>query len=99
MPRGWKFPIQNENVDYIAPLLPMFSSETPNYITRRGAHFLAIVGRLKPGVDLRTATADLQTIAGATRANNIPIPTPAGPNALSPCNRIWSAMCDRPYSF
>ena len=30
---------------------------------RRGAHFLAIVGRMKPGVDLRTATADLQTIA------------------------------------
>ena len=63
MPRGWKFPIQKENVDYIAPLLPMFSGQTPNYITRRGAHFLPIVGRLKPGVDLRTATADLQTIA------------------------------------
>ena len=63
MPRGWKFPIQKENVDYIAPLLPMFSGQTPNYIMRRGAHFLPVVGRLKPGVDLRTATADLQTIA------------------------------------
>jgi len=30
---------------------------------RRGAHFLPVVGRLKPGVDLKTATADLQTIA------------------------------------
>ena len=63
MPRGWKFPIQNEKVDYVAPLLPMFSGSTPNYIMRRGAHFLPVVGRLKPGVDLRTATADLQTIA------------------------------------
>ncbi len=63
MPRGWKFPIQNEKVDYIAPLLPMFSASTPNYIMRRGAHFLPVVGRLKPDVDLRTATADLQTIA------------------------------------
>ncbi len=63
MPRGWKFPIQKENVDYIAPLLPMFSGQTPNYMDRRGAHFLPVVGRLKPGVDLRTATADLQTIA------------------------------------
>ena len=63
MPRDWKFPIQKDNVDYIAPLLPMFSGETPNYITRRGAHFLPIVGRLKPSVDLRTATADLQTIS------------------------------------
>ena len=63
MPRGWKFPVQNEKVDYVAPLLPLFSSQTPNYMERRGAHFLAIVGRMKPGVDLRTATADLQTIA------------------------------------
>ena len=63
MPRGWKFPLQNEKVDYVAPLLPLFSSQTPNYVERRGAHFLAIVGRMKPGVDLRTATADLQTIA------------------------------------
>ena len=63
MPRGWKFPLQNEKVDYVAPLLPLFSSQTPNYMERRGAHFLAIVGRMKPGVDLRTATADLQTIA------------------------------------
>ena len=62
MPRGWKFPMQNENVDYVAPLLPMFSGSTPNSIMRRGAHFLPVVGRLKPGVDLRTATADLQTI-------------------------------------
>ena len=29
---GWKFPIQKDNVDYIAPLLPMFSGQTPNYI-------------------------------------------------------------------
>lgn len=64
MPRGWKFPIQRDNVDYIAPLIPLFSSSPPDPITRRGAHFLAVVGRLKPGVDLPTAKADLQTIAG-----------------------------------
>ena len=63
MPREWKFPVRSENVDFIAPLLPMFSGSTPNYIMRRGAHFLPVVGRLKPGVDLRSATADLQTIA------------------------------------
>jgi putative ABC transport system permease protein len=63
MPKGWKFPIGSEKVDYVAPLVPMFSGSTPNYIMRRGAHFLPVVGRLKPGVDLRMATADLQTIA------------------------------------
>lgn len=63
MPRGWKFPIQNEKIDYVAPLLPMFSGSTSDSIMRRGAHFLPVVGRLKRGADLRTATADLQTIA------------------------------------
>ena len=63
MPRGWKFPIQRENVDYIAPLVPLFSGSSLDYITHRGAHLLNVVGRLKPGVDLETATADLQTIA------------------------------------
>ncbi len=63
MPHGWKFPIQHEPVDYVAPLYPLFSGSTPNYIDRRGAHFLAIVGRLQPGVNLKSATADLQTIA------------------------------------
>src|SRR5256714_6034396 len=63
MPQGWKFPVQQEEVNYIAPLLPLFSGSSPDYITHRGAHFLNVVGCLKPGVDLRTATADLQTIA------------------------------------
>jgi putative ABC transport system permease protein len=63
MPRGWKFPIQRDNVDYIAPLQVLFSGSSMDYLTRRGAHLLSVVGRLKPGADLRTATADLQTIA------------------------------------
>ncbi len=64
MPRGWKFPIQHDGVDYIAPLRPLFSGASTDYLTHRGAHFLSVVGRLKPGVSLRMATADLQTIAG-----------------------------------
>ena len=63
MPSGWKFPIRSEKVDYVAPLAPIFSGATPNYLDHRGAHFLNIVGRLKPGVDLAQASADLQTIA------------------------------------
>ncbi len=63
MPDGWKFPIQRDAVDYIAPLQPVFSGSSVNYLTHRGAHMLSIVGRLKPGVALQRATADLQTIA------------------------------------
>ena len=59
MPRGWKFPIQAEKVDYLAPLPQLY----PEPILRRGSHFLSVVGCLKPGANLRTATADVQTIA------------------------------------
>ena len=63
MPRGWKFPVQRESVDYITPLVPVMATSMPNMFTRRGAHFLTVVGRLKPGVDFRQAGADLKTIA------------------------------------
>ncbi len=63
MPRDWNFPIQRENVDYITPLVPVFSTAPDDYVNHRGIHFLSVVGCLKRGVDLRTATADLQTIA------------------------------------
>ena len=63
MPPNWKFPIQHEAVDYVTPLHPLFAGSSPSYVDRRGAHFLVVVGRLKPGVSLETASADLQTIA------------------------------------
>jgi putative ABC transport system permease protein len=62
MPRGWKFPIQNEKIDYVAPLAPLFAQQSSGILTQRGSHFLSVVGCLKPGVNLRRATADLQTI-------------------------------------
>ena len=57
---------------------------------RRGAHILEIVGRMKAGVNLRTATADLQTIA-AQLAKQYP-DSDAGRDGtrLLRCNRIWS---------
>ena len=63
MPRGWKFPVQRESVDYITPLVPILANSMPILFTHRGAHSLTVVGRLKTGVDFRQATADLQTIA------------------------------------
>ncbi len=63
MPRGWKFPVQRESVDYITPLVPILANSMPIPFTHRGAHMLTVVGRLKAGVDFRQATADLQTIA------------------------------------
>jgi putative ABC transport system permease protein len=63
MPPGWKFPIQEDAINWVAPLYPLFSGPPPNPIDRRGAHFLPVVGRMKPAISLQTASADLQMIA------------------------------------
>ena len=51
------------------PAFRRFASESN--VDRRGAHFIEVVGRMKPGVNLQTATADLQTI-GAQLAKQYP---------------------------
>jgi len=63
MPRGWKFPIDRAAIDYVTPFVPLFSLVSPSDMNRRDASFLSVVGRLKPGVRVSEATADVQTIA------------------------------------
>lgn len=63
MPHGWKFPVQEDAINWIAPLYALFSGPPPNPLDRRGSHFLPVVGRMKPEISLPTASADLQTIA------------------------------------
>ncbi len=60
MPPGWKFPIEDEHIDYVLPLQYLVASSWNN----RGSHFLEVVGRLKPGVQIRQAEAELSAIAG-----------------------------------
>ena len=60
MPDGWKFPIEDEQIDYVVPLQYLVASA----LTNRGSHFLSVVGRLKPGVPERQAEAELSAIAG-----------------------------------
>ena len=60
MPQGWKFPVADEKIDYVMPLQYLVASALNN----RGAHFLSVVGRLKPGVQMRQAEAELSAIAG-----------------------------------
>jgi putative ABC transport system permease protein len=58
MPREFEFPIQTERVEVWVPLsLPEDMSEL------RGAHYLDVVGRIKPGVSVPQAHADLEVIA------------------------------------
>jgi putative ABC transport system permease protein len=60
MPTGWKFPIEDEHIDYVIPLQYLTASALIN----RGSHFLSVIGRLKPGVQIRQAEAELSAIAG-----------------------------------
>ncbi|HET6976213.1 MAG TPA: ABC transporter permease [Pyrinomonadaceae bacterium] len=58
MPNGFEFPIQTERVEIWTPL------EQPEDLAQlRGAHYLDVVGRLKTGVSLAQARADIETIA------------------------------------
>ncbi|HEX4666948.1 MAG TPA: ABC transporter permease [Chthoniobacterales bacterium] len=59
MPPNWKFPVEDEKIDYVAPLQTIAASALAN----RGSHFLSLVGRLKPGVELAAAEAETSAIA------------------------------------
>jgi putative ABC transport system permease protein len=59
MPPGWKFPIEDEHIEYALPV-EYLGAQTLN---NRGAHFLSVVGRLKPGVPIQKAEAELTSIA------------------------------------
>jgi putative ABC transport system permease protein len=59
MPPGWKFPIQAEKCEFIAPLEPLVAPA----VSQRGSHFLHLVGRLKPGLSLKQAEAEMKPIA------------------------------------
>ncbi|HEX3247827.1 MAG TPA: ABC transporter permease [Pyrinomonadaceae bacterium] len=58
MPDGFEFPIQPERVEVWTPL------EQPEDLAQlRGAHYLDVVGRIKTGVSLDQAHADLEGVA------------------------------------
>jgi putative ABC transport system permease protein len=62
MPRGFEFPIQNDPLDLWTTIAEDTSGETP-ISAQRGAHFLRLIGRLKPGVSKTQAQAEADTIA------------------------------------
>jgi putative ABC transport system permease protein len=59
MPPSWKFPVEDEHIDYALPL-EYFGQQV---LGNRGSHFLTVVGRLKPGVGIKTAEAETSAIA------------------------------------
>jgi putative ABC transport system permease protein len=59
MPAGWNFPYYGEASDFVMPVKLIW----PNAPTDRGAHYVHSIGRLKPGVTVSQADAELKTIA------------------------------------
>ena len=59
LPPGWKFPVNVESSDYISALEPLVASS----VTQRGSSFLRIVGRIKPGLAMAQAHAEVRTIS------------------------------------
>src|SRR5689334_7333816 len=62
MPASFEFPIQNDPVELWTTIAGDASGKEP-VTNQRGAHFLQVIGRLKPGVTREQAQADLTTIA------------------------------------
>ena len=58
MPPGFRYPVGAPR-DYLMPLHPL----VPAQIKMRESHFLRCVGRLKPGVSVNQATAEVKAIA------------------------------------
>ena len=62
MPPGFEFPISDEKQDYWEPLFPA-SFMTKEVRDERANRFLPVIGRLKPGVTVEQAKADLDLIS------------------------------------
>ncbi len=59
MPAGFRYPISAERIDYYTALVPLIGDNTK----QRGAHFLSVVARLRPGVSVQEANAEITTLA------------------------------------
>jgi putative ABC transport system permease protein len=62
MPHGFEFPIQNEPVELWTTISDDASGKSP-ITNQRGAHFLRVIARLKPGVSDTQAQAEVSAIA------------------------------------
>jgi putative ABC transport system permease protein len=70
-PRGFDFPTSPEpdQVQVWTPAVPQIVADDPSAFTERGAHYLDVIGCLKPGVSLRSASADINSIEARIAQN------------------------------
>ncbi len=66
LPAGFAFPLQAKPIGVWAPLTAQHMA--PQMLSQRGARFLSAIGRLKPGVSIDRAGAEMNTIAARLAA-------------------------------
>jgi putative ABC transport system permease protein len=59
MPPDWRFPVQGDATEYVTPLVPLVQTA----VTNRGGHAFSLVARLKAGVGVQQAEAEMNAIA------------------------------------
>ena len=59
LPAGFRFPVDEETRDYMTP----FEQDVGEGRDQRDSIWISVVGRMKPGVSLEQARADLKTLA------------------------------------
>lgn len=62
MPQAFQFPVQNDPVELWTTVANESSGKDP-VTNERGAHFLRVIGRLKPGVSKEQAQAEMTAIS------------------------------------
>jgi predicted permease len=65
MPKGFQFPIQAEPVELWTTLAVDARGGVNALTVQRGAHYLDVVGLLKPNVSIQSATAEMVAIAAS----------------------------------
>jgi putative ABC transport system permease protein len=65
MPRAFQFPVQAESIELWTTIAADAAGGANMMTAQRGAHYLDVVGLLKPGVKLQQAQAEVATITGA----------------------------------
>jgi putative ABC transport system permease protein len=67
LPAAFQFPVQPEATDVWTPLEAVGPVE--EFLSQRGAHFLDVVGRLKPNATIEQANVELEAIAARLAAS------------------------------
>jgi predicted permease len=66
LPQGFKFPLYTGRTEYVQPLAPSVGE----YLNRRSAYFLHVVGRVRPGTTLKQAETEMRAIGERLEQQN-----------------------------